>query len=89
MAKTVKIIKKALGTFFLHLQALNCKVSEKSNEREKASRKDVGTDVQTQLLRSQTTVGRETKNEQTVISGFRLKCKKTTFFAKIGPTGYG
>ena len=30
----VKIIKKALGTFFSHLQALtNCKVSEKSNER--------------------------------------------------------
>ena len=34
MAKTVKIIKKALGTFFSHLQALtNCKVSEKSNEQ--------------------------------------------------------
>ena len=34
MAKTVKIIKKALGTFFSHLQALNnCIVSEKSNER--------------------------------------------------------
>ena len=34
MAKTMKIIKKALGTFFSHLQALtNCKVSEKSNER--------------------------------------------------------
>ena len=34
MAKTVKIIKKALGTFFSHLEALtNCKVSEKSNER--------------------------------------------------------
>ena len=34
MAKTVKIIKKALGTFFSHLQALtNCKVSGKSNER--------------------------------------------------------
>ena len=34
MAKTVKIIKKALGIFFLRLQALtNCKVSEKSNER--------------------------------------------------------
>ena len=33
MAKTVKIIKKALGTFFSRLQALtNCKVSEKSNE---------------------------------------------------------
>ena len=33
MAKTVKVIKKALGTFFSHLQALtNCKVSEKSNE---------------------------------------------------------
>ena len=30
MAKTVKIIKKALGTFFSNLQALtNCKVSEK------------------------------------------------------------
>ena len=34
MAKTVKIIKKALGTFFSRLQALtNCKVSEKSNGR--------------------------------------------------------
>ena len=34
IAKTVKIIKKALGTFFSRLQALtNCKVSEKSNER--------------------------------------------------------
>ena len=34
MAKTVKIIKKALGTFFSRLQALtNCKVSEKINER--------------------------------------------------------
>ena len=34
MAKTVKIFKKALGTFFSHLQALtHCKVSEKSNER--------------------------------------------------------
>ena len=34
LAKTVKIIKKALGTFFSHLQALTkCKVSEKSNER--------------------------------------------------------
>ena len=34
MAKTLKIIKKALGTFFSRLQALtNCKVSEKNNER--------------------------------------------------------
>ena len=34
MAKTVKIIKKVLGTFFSRLQALSmCKVSEKSNER--------------------------------------------------------
>ena len=34
MVKTVKIFKKALGTFFSHLQALtNCKVSEKSHER--------------------------------------------------------
>ena len=34
MAKTVKIIKKGLGTFFSRLQALtNCKVSLKSNER--------------------------------------------------------
>ena len=34
MAKTVKIIKKALGTFFSPLQALtNCNVSEKSNEQ--------------------------------------------------------
>ena len=35
MAKMVKIIKKAIGTFFSYLQALtNCKVSEKSNERD-------------------------------------------------------
>ena len=46
LAKTVKIIKKALGTFFSHLQALtNCKVSEKSNER--FPRKNV-TDARTQ-----------------------------------------
>ena len=45
MAKTVKIIKKALGTFFSRLQALtNCKVSEKSNER--FPRKSV-TDIRT------------------------------------------
>ena len=32
--QTVKIFKKAFGTFFSHLQALtNCKVSEKSKER--------------------------------------------------------
>ena len=67
MAKTVKIFKKALGTFFSHLQALtNCKVSEKSNER--FPRKSVAdvrtngwTDVRTRLLRSQRPVGRETK----------------------------
>ena len=34
MGKTGSFFKKALGTFFPHLQALtNCKVSEKSNER--------------------------------------------------------
>ena len=34
MGKTGIFFKKALGTFFSHLQALtNCKVSEKSNER--------------------------------------------------------
>ena len=34
MAKTVKIIKKALGTFFPPFWVLtNCNVSEKSNER--------------------------------------------------------
>ena len=39
MVKTVKIIKRALGTFFSRLQALtNCKVSEKvmNGFREKA-----------------------------------------------------
>ena len=43
MAKTVKIIKKALGKFFSHLQALTkCKVAEKGNEwiLRKASRKN-------------------------------------------------
>ena len=67
MAKTVKIIKKALGTFFSRLQALTkCKVSEKvmSGFREKALRTDERTkgrtDIRTRLLRSQTTVGRET-----------------------------
>ena len=45
--------KKALGTFFLHLQALtNCKVSEKSNERFSSNRvtharTDARTDAQT------------------------------------------
>ena len=34
MGKKGIFFKKALGTFFSHLQALtNCKVSEKSNER--------------------------------------------------------
>ena len=34
MAKTVKIIKRVLGTFFSRLQAItNCKVAEKSNEQ--------------------------------------------------------
>ena len=34
MGKTGIFFKKALGTFFSHLQALtNCKVSEKINER--------------------------------------------------------
>ena len=64
MAKTVKIIKKALGTFFWRLQALtNCKVSEKNNER--IPRKIVTyvrTNERTRLLRSQRPVGRETKN---------------------------
>ena len=49
MAKTVKIIKKVLGTFFSRLQALtNCKVSEKSNERFSSNRvTDARTHVQT------------------------------------------
>ena len=61
MAKTVKIIKKALGTFFSHLQALtNCKVSEKSNERFQRKRvthvrTHARTYVRTRLLRSPTT----------------------------------
>ena len=64
MAKTVKIIKKALGTFFLTFWTLTkCKVSEKSNERFPRKSVTYGhTYVRTRLLRSQTTVGRETKN---------------------------
>ena len=54
MAKTVKIIKKALGTFS-HLQALTVKFPIKSIAYER-------TDGQTRLLRSQRPVGRETKN---------------------------
>ena len=48
MAKTVKIIKKALGKFFSHLQALtNWKVSEKSNERFPQKKRCVRTYEQT------------------------------------------
>ena len=50
MAKTVKIFKKALGTFFLHLQAVtNCKVSEQvmNGFREKAPCTYVRTDKRT------------------------------------------
>ena len=64
MAKTVKIIKKALGTFFLTFWTLTSyKISEKSNERFPRKSVPYGrTDGRTRLLRSQTTVGRETKN---------------------------
>ena len=57
MAKTVKIIKKALGTFFPPFWVLtNCQVSEKSNERfSRKSGTDERTDVRTRLLRSQMT----------------------------------
>ena len=46
MGKTVKIIKKALGTFFSRLQALTVKFQKKvmSGFREKASRKNGRTD---------------------------------------------
>ena len=84
MAKTVKIIKKALGTFYSHLQALtNCKVSEKSNERfprksmahiRMDERTDGRTNGHTRLLRSQRPVGRETKKwgSQTFSTGHQL-----------------
>ena len=64
MAKTVKIIKKAFGTFFSRLQALTkCKVSEKSNERfPRKSVVDQRMNGHTRLLRSQMTVGQENKN---------------------------
>ena len=79
MAKTVKIIKKALGTFFSHLQALTkCKVSEKSKERFPIKsvtyvrthvrtyvRTHVRTHERTRLLWSQTTiVERPKKNKK-------------------------
>ena len=50
IAKTVKIIKKALGKFFSRLQALSmCKVSEKvmNGFREKASHTDARTHTRT------------------------------------------
>ena len=72
----VKIIKKALGIFFSHLQAkTNCNVSEKSNERfPRKSLADVRTDErkyihtygQMRLLRSQRPVGRETKKKNKI-----------------------
>ena len=75
MAKTVKIIKKSLGTFFSCLQALtNCKVSEKNNEQ--FPRKSIANErtyvrmhVRTRLLRSQRPVGRDTKKDQGCHSG--------------------
>ena len=62
IAKMAKIIKKVLGKFFSRLRALtNCKVSEKNNERfPRKSEAYERTYVRTRLLRSQTTVGRET-----------------------------
>ena len=48
MGKTGIFFKKALGTFFSHLQALtNCKVSEKSNERFLSNRMTYVTDGRT------------------------------------------
>ena len=95
MAKMVKIIKKALGTFFSCLQALtNCKVSEKSNERFPIKsvahgrtdvltygRTDVRMDVRTRLLRSQRPVGRETKNGTIPMNQSEEKWEKPHFKA--------
>ena len=57
------IFKKALGTFFSHLQALsNCKVSEKSNERfPRKSVTHARTYVRIRLLRPPTTSSRDQK----------------------------
>ena len=51
MGKTGIFFKKALETFFSHLQALtNCKVSEKSNERFSSNRVTYGrTDAHTDV----------------------------------------
>ena len=58
IGKTVKIIKKALGTFFSSLQDLSVKFHEKvmNGFREKALRTHGQRHGQTPLLRSQTTV---------------------------------
>ena len=61
MAKTVKIIKKVLGTFFSHLQALTVKFQKKvmSGFREKALRTDARTHGQMRLLRPKIKIGRK------------------------------
>ena len=72
--------KKALGTFFSHLQALtNCKVSEKvmNGFQATAWRTYVLTDAQTWILRSRTTSSRDQKIENKL---FRAKNPLITIF---------
>ena len=89
MGKTGIFFKKALGTFFSHLQALtNCKVSEKSNER--FSSNSV-TYVRTRVRTHGRTHGREslglqrlrreTKNQTIPMNQSEEKLRKPHFLA--------
>ena len=70
MAKTVKIIKKALGTFFLRLKALtNCKVSENQQLR-----RETAGSLDFQPFFKQI-------NYQILMNGLRKKCENLHFLA--------
>ena len=88
MGKTGIFFKKALGTFFSHLQALiNCKVSEKSNAT--AWRTDARTDGHESLGLQQ--LRRETKNDPNLAKKGHFwifpKNTKTSFFFRLQRLG--
>ena len=74
MGKTGIFFKKALGSFFSHLQALtNCKVSEKSNERFLSNRVTYGR-----------TYGRTDERESLGLQRLRRETKNDPNLAKNG-----
>ena len=69
MGKTGIFFKKAFGKYFSLLKALiNCKVSEKSNERFPRKSVAYGSTDEHDSLSSQTTVARENKNQKNPVN---------------------